>query len=101
MFIEDGSGFGGSGFTRSGFDLQLEPLGVPLGAHGPGGRHARDTAAGFVEAIGITASIGSPVKRTVLATARSSVRLDPARNGVPGSETRPSVPSSHSTAPIL
>ena len=31
----------------------------------------------MTDAIGITASIGSPVKRTVLAMARSRVRLDP------------------------
>src|SRR5206468_7972817 len=56
--------------------------------------------AGIVDAIGITSSIGSPLNRTVLAMARSSVRLDPARYGVPGSDTRPSSPSSHSMLPI-
>ena len=45
----------------------------------------------MVDAIGTTASSGKPVNRTVLAMARSSVRLDPARYGVPGNETRPSL----------
>src|SRR5687768_11850847 len=57
--------------------------------------------AGMVDAIGITAPIGSPVNRTVLAIARSSVRLEPARYGVPGNETRPSAPSSDLTPPIV
>src|SRR5262249_39328747 len=57
-------------------------------------------AAGLVDAIADAASIGRPVKRTVFATARSSVRLEPARYGVPGSDTRPSADSSPSTSPI-
>ncbi len=55
-------------------------------------------AAGMVDAIGITSSIGSPVNRTVLPIARSIVRLDPARYGVPGNDTRPSSPSIASDA---
>src|SRR6185436_5455271 len=57
--------------------------------------------AGIVEAIGTTASIDSPVNLTVSTMARSSVRLDPARYGVPGSDTRPSSPRSHSTSPTV
>src|SRR5207247_10754599 len=56
--------------------------------------------AGMVEAIGITASTDRPVNLTVLAIARSRVRADPARYGVPASETRASSPSPQSTAPI-
>ena len=57
--------------------------------------------AGIVVAIGITSSIGNPVARTVFAIARSSVRLEPARYGVPGSETRPSSARSQATSPIV
>ena len=45
-------------------------------------------------------SSGSPVNLDALAIARSIVRLDPARYGVPGNDTRPSSPRSQSTAPI-
>src|SRR5262249_2649233 len=57
--------------------------------------------AGIVDAIATTPSSVSPAKRTVLAMARSSVTLDPARYGVPGNDTRPSSPSSQSTAPMV
>src|SRR5262249_41874942 len=58
-------------------------------------------AAGTVDAIGTTSSIDRPVNRTIFAIARSSVSADPARYGVPGSETRPSADSSDLTPPVV
>jgi len=57
-------------------------------------------AAGIVDAIGITSSSDRRVKRTVLPIARSSVSDDPARYGVPVSDTRPSAPSVQGCPPI-
>src|SRR6185436_12459147 len=57
------------------------------------------SAAGIVDAIGATSSIDRPVKRAVLAMARSKVTLDPARYGVPGKATRPVSSSVQRTPP--
>src|SRR5262249_4757242 len=46
-------------------------------------------------------SSGSPVNLTVLLMARSIVRLEPARYGVPGSDTRPSSSRSPATPAML